>query len=58
MSLQSRLIKINNNINRTKGLRPVKLEDYYCNNLKNTYIPKIKKGNKRLEDYFQEGGFS
>jgi hypothetical protein len=52
MNYKSRLKKIERTTNSIKGFRPVKLEDYYCNSLKNTYVPKRKKSEKHLEDYF------
>jgi hypothetical protein len=50
MTIKSRLKKVKKNLNNISGMRPRKLEDYFCNNLKNTYVPKIT--GKRLEDYF------
>lgn len=53
LSLENRLKKINRNINGIAGLRPVKLENFFCNDFKGVYFPKPKKGQKSLEDYFK-----
>jgi hypothetical protein len=50
MKLEHRLKQLKKNINSTKGMRPRKLEDYFCGTLKNTYVP--NRNGKKLEDYF------
>lgn len=58
MNIKTRIDKLSKKINKNfrltnihRGLRPRTLEDYMNNTLEATYVPELKKGVKKLEDF-------
>jgi hypothetical protein len=53
MNYKSRLNQLDKRLKNKKDLKPRKLEDYFLGSIENTCMPKVKKSQKTLMDYFK-----